>query len=90
MQRYIGMDVHAKSCSFGIIDQKNKRVRKWGRALRAPGEAWSEGMEVRIINQLKLGIVAQQVQVLPGQSLASRPEKSSGSSRVRSISSSSS
>ena len=26
MQRYIGMDVHAKSCSFGIIDQKNKRV----------------------------------------------------------------
>jgi hypothetical protein len=30
MQRYIGMDVHAKSCSFGIIDQKNKKSRPSG------------------------------------------------------------
>jgi hypothetical protein len=26
MQRYIGMDVHANSCSFGIIDHKGKTV----------------------------------------------------------------
>ena len=43
MERYIGMDVHAASCTLAVISEKGRKLRDF--PVETNGQAWSKRCE---------------------------------------------